>query len=275
MYNLNGTVALVTGAGGEHGIGRAICQRLAHEGCDLVVNDLRAQPYSASGWGGLPTLVAEVEAAGRQALAVEADVSDAAQVEGMVQDALARFGRIDLLVNNAGSRPGPDRVPVVDLSEAAWDQVQSVNVKGTFLCSRAVARHLIDRGDGGKIINMSSTAGRQGLPRYAAYCASKFAIIGFTQSLAGELAPHRINVNAVCPGNTLTERTHYIAAGLAKRDEPDADTTAALVHDLEAQTPLGRVGAPEDVARTVAFLASDEADYITGVSLLVAGGFQM
>ena len=189
MYNLNGKVALVTGAGGEHGIGRAICQRLAREGCDLVVNDLRAQPYSESGWGGLPALVAEVEAAGRQALAVEADVSDAAQVEGMVQDALARFGRIDLLVNNAGSRPGPDRVPVVELSEAAWDQVQTVNVKGTFLCSRAVARHLIDRGDGGKIINMSSTAGRQGYPRYAAYCTSKFAIIGFTQSLAWELAP--------------------------------------------------------------------------------------
>ena len=163
MYNLNGKVALVTGAGGEHGIGRAICQRLAREGCDLVVNDLHAQPYSESGWGGLPALVAEIEAAGQQALAVEADVSDAAQVEGMVQDALARFGRIDLLVNNAGSRPGPDRVPVVDLSEAAWDQVQTVNVKGTFLCSRAVARHLIDRGDGGKIINMASTAGRQGI----------------------------------------------------------------------------------------------------------------
>ncbi len=275
MYNLNGKVALVTGAGGEHGIGRAICQRLAREGCDLVVNDLHAQPYSESGWGGLPALVAEIEAAGRQALAVEADVSDADQVEGMVQDALARFGRIDLLVNNAGSRPGPDRVPVVDLSEAAWDQVQTVNVKGTFLCSRAVARHLIDRGEGGKIINMASTAGRQGIPRYAAYCTSKFAIIGFTQSLAGELAPHRINVNAVCPGNTLTERTHYIAAGLAQRDEPDADTTAALVHDLEAQTPLGRIGTPEDVARTVAFLASDEAEYLTGLSMLVAGGFQM
>ena len=275
MYNLNGKVALVTGAGGEHGIGRAICQRLAREGCNLVVNDLRAQPYSESGWGGLPALVAEIEAAGQQALAVEADVSDAAQVEGMVQDALARFGRIDLLVNNAGSRPGPDRVPVVELSEAAWDQVQTVNVKGTFLCSRAVARHLIERGDGGKIINMASTAGRQGIPRYAAYCTSKFAIIGFTQSLAGELAPHRINVNAVCPGNTLTERTHYIAAGLAQHDEPDADTTAALVHDLEAQTPLGRIGTPEDVARTVAFLASDEAEYLTGISMLVAGGFQM
>ena len=101
MYNLNGKVALVTGAGGERGIGRAVCQRLAHEGCDLVVNDLLARPYSASGWGGLPALVAEIEAAGRQALAVEADVSDAAQVEGMVRDALARFGRIDLLTNGA------------------------------------------------------------------------------------------------------------------------------------------------------------------------------
>ena len=275
MYNLSGKVALITGAGGELGIGRAICQRLANEGCDLVLNDLEAKPYSESGWGGLPALTAEIEALGREALTIAADVSNANQVDTMVQQALAHFGRIDILVNNAGSRPGPDRVPVVELSEAAWDQVQNVNAKGTFLCSRAVARHMIERGGGGKIINISSTAGRLGMPRFAAYCASKFAVIGFTQSLAHELAPHQINVNAVCPGTTLTERSGYIAAALNAEQNPTADATDSMIDDIANQTPLGRVGTPTDVARTVAFLASSESEYTTGVSLLVSGGIQM
>ena len=275
MYNLNGKVALVTGAGGEQGIGRAICQRLAKEGCDLVVNDLHTQPYTESGWGGLPALVEEIEASGQQAFAVAADVSNADQVSNMIQQAIERFGHIDILVNNAGSRPGPDRVPVVELSEAAWDQVQNVNAKGTFLCAQAVARHMIARGGGGKIVNISSTAGRLGMPRFAAYCASKFAVIGFTQSLAHELAEHKINVNAVCPGTTLTERTGYIAAALNEQDAPTQDATQTMVGSLAEQTPLGRVAEPEDVARTVAFLASAESDYTTGVALLVAGGIQM
>jgi NAD(P)-dependent dehydrogenase (short-subunit alcohol dehydrogenase family) len=275
MYNLNGKVALVTGAGGEQGIGRAICQRLAKEGCDLVVNDLHTRPYTESGWGGLPALVEEIEATGQQALAVAADVSNADQVSNMIQQAIERFGHIDILVNNAGSRPGPDRVPVVELSEAAWDQVQNVNAKGTFLCAQAVARHMIERGGGGKIVNISSTAGRLGMPRFAAYCASKFAVIGFTQSLAHELAEHKINVNAVCPGTTLTERTGYIAAALNEQDAPTQDATQTMVGSLAEQTPLGRVAEPEDVARTVAFLASAESDYTTGVALLVAGGIQM
>ena len=275
MYNLNGKVALVTGAGGEQGIGRAICQRLAKEGCDLVVNDLHTRPYTESGWGGLPALVEEIEATGQQAFAVAADVSNADQVSNMIQQAIERFGHIDILVNNAGSRPGPDRVPVVELNEAAWDQVQNVNAKGTFLCAQAVARHMIERGGGGKIVNISSTAGRLGMPRFAAYCASKFAVIGFTQSLAHELAEHKINVNAVCPGTTLTERTGYIAAALNEQDAPTQDATQTMVGSLAEQTPLGRVAEPEDVARTVAFLASAESDYTTGVALLVAGGIQM
>ena len=275
MYDFNGKVALVTGAGGEHGIGRAICRRLAADGCDLVVNDLHARPYTESGWGGLPALVDEIENSGQKALAVEADVSAAAQVAAMVENALAHFGRIDILVNNAGSRPGADRVPVLELGEAAWDKVHNVNAKGTFLCAQAVARHMVDRGEGGKIVNISSTAGRQGMPFYAAYCASKFAIIGFTQSLAHELAPHNINVNAVCPGTTLTERTGYIAAALNKQEAPTVDATDAMVAPIAGQTPLGRVGTPDDVARTVAFLAAPESDYTTGVSLLVAGGIQM
>ena len=152
MYDLEGKVALVTGVGREHGIGRAIAMRLAQEGADVAVNDLEAPPGDArqTGWRGVPDVVRGIEALGREAVGVFADVSDAAQVDRMVSETLERFGHIDILVNNAASRPGRDRVPVVDLEEHAWDLVQRVNVKGTFLCSRAVARAMIRRRKGGE-----------------------------------------------------------------------------------------------------------------------------
>ena len=152
MYDLGGKVALVTGAGGERGIGRAIANRLAQEGADIIVNDVAQNPYGQrpSGWEGLPDVVREIEALGRQAMGVQADVSDSAQVDNMVREEIGRFGHIDILVNNAGSRPGRDRVPVYELEEQEWDLVQRVNVKGTFLCSRAVSREMIRRGPGGQ-----------------------------------------------------------------------------------------------------------------------------
>ena len=169
MYDLRGKVALVTGAGGERGFGRAIANRLAREGADVAVNDVALNPYGAAGgWGGLEAVAGEIAAAGRGSLALVSDVSNAGDVDRMTRETLDRFGRIDVLVNNAGSRPGPDRVPLVDLTEEAFDEVQRVNVRGTFLCSRAVARHIIERGGGGKIIIIASTAGKRGLPRYAA-----------------------------------------------------------------------------------------------------------
>ena len=181
MYNLNGKVALVTGAGGKNGIGRAIATRLAKEGADIAVNDLTEHPYAEEDteWGGLPDVVSEIEAMGRKVISVVADVSDAEQVSEMVDRTVTHFGKIDILVNNAGTKAGKDRVPVVDLAEEDWDRVQNVNVKGVFLCCQAVARHLIKQGIGGKIINLSSITGKQGSAKYAAYCASKFAVIGF------------------------------------------------------------------------------------------------
>ena len=153
MYELTGKVALVTGAGGEHGIGRAIALRLAQEGADVIVNDVAQNPYPdrPAEWGGVTQVVREIEALGRQAMGLVADVTNSAQVDAMVAQSLERFGHIDVLVNNAGSRPGADRVPVVELDEEAWDLVQRVNVRGTFLCSRAVARTMIRHGQGGKI----------------------------------------------------------------------------------------------------------------------------
>jgi NAD(P)-dependent dehydrogenase (short-subunit alcohol dehydrogenase family) len=271
MYDLEGKVALVTGAGGEHGIGRAIAMRLAEEGAAVIVNDVVARPARATGWGGLSQVVRQIEALGRRSLGIVADVSDASQVERMVSQSLAQFGYIDILVNNAGAPAGRDRVPVVDLEEDAWDLVQRVNVKGTFLCCRAVARAMIERGQG-KIINMSSTAGRQGIARYATYCASKFAVRGFTQALALELAPHGINVNAICPALVETERVDDMAAALA----PDGVSAEAyrkeMVERTISQNPLGRIGQPADIARVAAFLASSESDYLTGISVTVAGG---
>jgi NAD(P)-dependent dehydrogenase (short-subunit alcohol dehydrogenase family) len=281
MYDLNNKVAIVTGAGGRWGIGRAIALRLAQEGADVVVTDIQRGPGAIrpadrqAGWQGLPSVVSELEALGRQALAVYSDVSDSAQVADMVSQTLDRFGHIDILVNNAGSQPGRDRVPVVELEEDAFDEVQRVNVKGTYLCSKAVARHMIARGGGGKIIVISSGAGKRGRARYAAYCASKFALIGFTQSLAEELAPYRINVNAICPGLVDTERVDFIAAALAPAGEPAGEYRAQMIQERAVAIPLGRVATGDDIARMAAFLASSEADYLTGLSISVSGGSEM
>ena len=273
MYDLRGKVALVTGAGGERGFGRAIANRLAREGADVAVNDVALNPYGAAGvWGGLEAVAGEIAAAGRGSLALVGDVSNAADVDRMTRETLDRFGRIDILVNNAGSRPGPDRVPLVDLTEEAFDEVQRVNVRGTFLCSRAVARHIIERGGGGKIIIIASTAGKRGLPRYAAYTASKFALVGFTQSIAHELGPHGVNVNAICPGLAETERAAFIADAIRPSDATGEEHLRGMVAERAQANPLGRIAETEDVARMAAFLASSESDYLTGLALSVSGG---
>ncbi len=277
MYNLNGKVALVTGAGGKNGIGRAIATRLAKEGADVAVNDITEHPYAAdqADWQGLPDLVREIEAMGQRAISVVADVADAEQVHEMVDQTVAHFGKVDILVNNAGTIAGKDRVPVVDLAEEDWDRVQRVNVKGVFLCSQVVARHLIAQGTGGKIINMSSVTGKRGSARFAAYSASKFAVIGFTQCLAQELAPYQVNVNAICPGLVDTERISHLASVLMPDNLSADEKLSEYARRSEAAVPLGRLAEGADVAKMAAFLASDEAAYLTGVSITVSGGTVM
>ena len=277
MYNLNGKVALVTGAGGKNGIGRAIATRLAKEGADVAVNDITEHPYAAdqADWQGLPDVVREIKAMGRDAISVVADVGDAEQVKEMVDQTVAHFGKIDILVNNAGTIAGKDRVPVVDLAEEDWDRVQRVNVKGVFLCSQAVARHLIAQGTGGKIINMSSVTGKRGSARFAAYSASKFAVIGFTQSLACELAPYQVNVNAICPGLVETERFGHLASVLMPENLSADEKLSEYERRSEAAVPIGRLAEGADVAKMAAFLASDEAAYLSGVSITVSGGTVM
>ena len=277
MYNLNGKVALVTGAGGKNGIGRAIATRFAKEGADVAVNDITEHPYAAdqADWQGLPDVVREIEAMGQRAISVVADVGDAEQVAEMVDKTVAHFGKIDILVNNAGTMAGKDRVPVVDLAEEDWDRVQRVNVKGVFLCSQAVARHLITQGTGGKIINMSSVTGKRGSARFAAYSASKFAVIGFTQSLACELAPYQVNVNAICPGLVETERFGHLASVLMPENLSADEKLTEYERRSEAAVPIGRLAEGADVAKMAAFLASDEAAYLSGVSITVSGGTVM
>ena len=275
MYNLTNKVALVTGAGGEHGMGRAIAVRLAKEGANLVVNDLKSNPKNSSSWSGLPDVVKEIETLGKKALSVEADVSVASQVNDMIQQTIQTFKKIDILVNNAASSPGLDRVPVIELKEDVWDYVLRINAKGTFLCCKAVSQILIKQGYGGKIINMSSVSGINGVANFGAYCASKFAVRGLTQVLAKELGPHDIQVNAICPGMIVTERTQEIAKALSKEGVSIEEFIQEDKKKVIATTPLGKIATPNDIAQIAAFLASSESNLITGKSFTVDGGATM
>lgn len=278
MYDLTDKVALVTGAASKRGFGRAIATRLAREGADVVVTGRAASPHrnreQQDGWSGLDAVVDEIKALGRVAFAVTGDITKSDEVDKMVTDAVNKFGRIDILVNNAGIHTF---ATIDKISNEIWDQNISVNLTGTFYCSRAVARAMMKRGKGGKIINIASVNGKAGSGSgSSAYCASKFGVIGLTQSFALELAPHKINVNSVCPTLADTDMAWENFETEAKRDGitvPEA--MGRLIQRRAATIPLRRLVTGEDVANMVAFLASREADYITGQSINVDGGFLM
>ncbi len=276
MGRLEGKVAMVTGSGGERGFGRAIARRLAAEGADLLLTDIApagirvVAAKRATGWRGLEAVADEVREAGRRAVIAQVDVRSADQVQRAVDLAHRTFGRIDILVNNAAAPPGADRVPVVELSEEAWHVILETNLTGTYLCSKAVAGLMVARGTSGRIINMSSNCGKVGYARLAAYCASKFGVIGFTQALAMELAPHRITVNAICPGSADTDRLDFL--GRRPDGSYDEALRAGAIAERAAQIPLRRVATAEDVAELAAFLGSDGASYVTGQAINLAGG---
>jgi len=208
----------------------------------------------------------EIKGLGRQSIALKVDVTKSESVTRMVDRTLKRFRKIDILVNNAGIIKVGN---VVDITEKDWDEVLAVNLRGVFLCSKAVAPHMIEQRSG-KIVNISSTAGRRGLPGRAHYHASKFAVIGFTQCLALELAPHNINVNCVCPGVVDTYMHRQVLA-------PHTAKIRGITEDevykrMEEGIPLQRLQTPEDIGNTVAFLVSEDAKNITGQSINVNGG---
>jgi len=271
MYRLDGKVALVTGAARKRGIGRAIALRLAREGANVVIVDCSAEllrEEKEEGWQGLKSVVAEIEAENQCSLAIGADISLSQEVDQMVELSLSRFGKIDILVNNAGIALGG--IDLVDLDEEQWKKVMAINLTGTFLCSKAVARSMIKRGEGGRIIIMSSRSGRQGAPGWGAYSVSKFGLIGLTQILAQELAPYKINVNAICPASISTDMDRVSYPGLTWRETLEKATTERVHRIL-----LGRLGTPEDVANVAAFLAGSETDYMTGQAINITGGQQM
>ena len=277
MAGLDGKVALVTGAARQRGIGRAIAVRLARDGADVVVSGAHRDPQDfpeaekQSGWRGLASVAAEVEGLGRRSLAVEADVTRKTDVQALVERALATFGRIDILVNNAGAAFCGDRA-LWETDDEEWYRVIDVNLNGVYLCCKAVAPVLIEGGRGGRIINMSSAAGRVGIPFYGAYCASKFGVVGLTQMLALELASHRVTVNAVAPGITDTDMMDGTFARMASKMGLEFQQVR---EGISSGVPLGRRATPEEIAGAVAFLASDDASYITGQTLNVSGGSPM
>jgi 3-oxoacyl-[acyl-carrier protein] reductase/meso-butanediol dehydrogenase/(S,S)-butanediol dehydrogenase/diacetyl reductase len=279
MATLTGRVAMLTGAGGERGFGRAIARRLAAEGADLVLTDVAPTGLSAvaakpaTGWGGLEAVAAEVTQQGRRALTALMDVRSAAQIDAVVARAGETFGKIDILVNNAGAPWGRDRAPVVELDEEAWDTVLDTNLKGTFLTARAVARAMLERRVRGRIVNMASQWGKRGGAQRAAYCASKFGVIGLTQALALELAAAGITVNAVCPGAADTDRLDHL--GRTPEGGYDAALRAQRIAEQGRAIPVGRLATADDVVAVVAFLVSDAADYLTGQAINVTGGAVM
>jgi len=248
--DLTGKVALVTGGGA--GIGRAIALDLARAGADVAVLDLVAAAAQA--------VAGEVRALGRKAVAVVASVSDGAQVTAAVDATVEALGGLDIVVNNAGFARAC--TSVLDLPESQWDAVLGVNLKGPFLVSKAAVPHLLKRGPGGRIINISSLAGRStSVLMGADYTASKAGLLGLTRHFARELAPKGITVNAVCPGATETE---FI------KSTPVENREAAV-----RAIPMGRMGTPDDIADVVLFLASDRSRYMTGTALDVNGGMLM
>jgi NAD(P)-dependent dehydrogenase (short-subunit alcohol dehydrogenase family) len=252
-------------------MGRRIAIELARAGADVVVADLPV-PHGTSIDGNAITeafgaLADEITALGRRCENVLGDVGIAEDAERMVEEASVAFGRVDILVNNAAAPHGPDRDWTWRIPEAAWDSVFRTNTKGVFLMSSALVRRLLAQGtDYGRIINIASTAALRGLPQRAAYSASKFAVIGLTQSMARELAPRRITVNAICPGTIMTDRHQDRAQQLA--------TAKDEVIPLPA-VPVPRLGTPTDIARAVVFLADPASDFITGQSYSVDGGFSL
>lgn len=266
---LKDRVAIVTG--GAIGIGRGVVLSMAEEGANAVVADID--------FPGAQETARQAEALGPEAMALKVDVTSDEDVRRMVHETLKRFGKIDILVNNAGVVGGKNLklgMPLWDLTEEDWELAFQVNMKGAFLVTRAVLPHMMERRYG-KIINMSSRAGRDGRESIPNYSTTKAALINFTQALAKEGAPHNINVNAICPGMIFTPIWESLAAlyqakyphlkGMSPREVFD--------HFLQATTPLKREQTPEDIGRAAVFLASEDARNITGQALLVDGGAVM
>lgn len=266
LTGLDGKVAVVTGAGRMRSIGRSIAVELARAGCDIVLTGTGRSPdryppdEQEAGWRDIASVSDEVVALGRRALAVVSDVADLSHVERLCDSVLDTFGRVDIVVNNAGAARGDDRKPVVELDPDRWRTVIDVNLTGTFLMSKVFGRALVDQGWGGSIVNISSIAGKTFSPDTAAYAASKAGVQAMTACMAREVGAHGIRVNAICPGLVDTSRMDSLGRG------------EAWEQFIQASVPLRRAGTGDDIAFITAFLCSDQGAWITGQSWNVDGG---
>lgn len=252
MYGLQGKRAIITGAG--NGIGRSIANRLAKEGCSIGIFEIDAAAADET--------TRQIRSQGSNCYSILGDVSDRASVKAGMPELISALGGVDILVNNAGiCRIGK----ILDMSDQDWDQTFSVNVDGVYHVSRSVVPHMV-RQKSGAVINISSWMGKSGVHSYGAYCASKFAIVALTQALACEVGENGVRVNSVAPGLIIETRM---------REESEKDRAAqglTLAADRAKSIPARRAGVPEDIAKAVAFLASNEAAYITGETMNVTGG---
>ena len=253
------TIALVTGA--SRGIGRAIALRLARDGMEVAVNDLAAQQDE------LEVTKLMIEKEGRKSFSVTADISSESEVNAMIEKVVEHFGELNVMISNAGI---VSTKSLFEVSVEEWDRVQSVNVRGMFLCHRAAARQFIKQGKGGKIVGACSIAGYKGSPDALAYSVSKWGVRGLTQGCAQELAPHGINVNAVCPGPVATHMWEELdeARGVSK----GMQKWEAFHKSVEARSAMKKASTVEDIADAYSFLAGPHSKMITGQSIIVDGG---
>jgi len=270
--DLEGKIAVITGAGLEKGFGRAIALEFAKNGANIVISDVCEPDENFADvvlgtWQGLEKVAGEIRELGREALAVKCDVTKEDEVREMVRQTIEKFGKIDILVNNAG---WVKVLSVLETDEITFSKHLDVMAKGTFLCSKAVAPHMIERGEGGRIINISSAAGKRGWPLISAYTAAKFAIVGLTYVMGVEWGPHKITVNAVCPGPVTTDLGEVFLGGYAK--------AAGITLEQQVQSfsetfvPIRRFSTQQEIAKLCAFLASPAADTITCQAINVSGG---
>lgn len=276
MYALDGKVALVTGAGRHRGLGEAMAKRLAADGARVVITDIgeeKGAQFAAEHIGTtaeMDAIADEINAAGGTATAHICDVTEEDQVAGAVKKAVDTYGRLDIMINNAGI--GYLMTDILNLEQRDWDAVLNVNLRGVFFGVKHAAEQMIAQGEGGTIINVASQAAKRGFAGAAAYVSSKHGVVGLTRTAALEFGPHNIRVNSICPNHVTTglgawQNEHFSAAGGQSEDD--------YMTAMQSRIPLGRVGLTSDIAAMAAFLCSDQAPYVTGQNLDVSGGEEM